>query len=128
MRPNTRTSPTIDALSRRCGWNHDPSLRVELAGLPVVVDAIEKPEARRVIGGHLQQLLFDLQPGRERVDADTLPRQARDEHVGPVLVLNDPPKHGGHFQPTLVVDPGRRAAAERISLHFAPQKSTRIVC
>ena len=42
-------------------------------------------------------LLLEGQPGREGVDSDTLPRQARDEHVGPVLVLNDPSNQVGTF-------------------------------
>jgi hypothetical protein len=44
-----------------------------------------------------------------------------------VLVLNDPPKHRWHLQPALVVDAGRGAASQASLLHFAPQKSTRIV-
>ena len=42
MRPKTRTSPTIEALSRRCGGNDDAALPVELAGLAEVVDAVEE--------------------------------------------------------------------------------------
>ena len=64
-----------------------------------------------MIAGHLRELPLDLEPDRHRVDADTLPRQARDEDVRPLLVLNDPAKHRGHLQPALVVDPGRRAAS-----------------
>src|SRR5688572_29586035 len=107
--------------------NHDAALGVELAGLSVVVHAIEVLEAGGKTARYLQQLPLDFQPGRKGVNSDTLSRQARDEHVGPVLVLDDPSKHGGHLQPALVVDPGRRAAAERVLLHFAPQKSTGIL-
>src|SRR6185295_20096215 len=101
--------------------NDDASLRVELAGLAVVIDAVEKLEPRGMVGGDLRELLLDLEPHLHRIDADTLPRQAGDKDVRPLLVVNDPAKHRRHLQPALVVDPGWRASSETFFLHFGPQ-------
>jgi hypothetical protein len=83
MRPKTRTSPTIDALSRKCAGNDDAALHVELAGLSVVVDAVQKLQPRGETARHLRQLALDLEPHLHWVDTDTLPRHARDETSGP---------------------------------------------
>src|SRR5688572_11184948 len=106
--------------------NHS-TLRVELRGEAVVIDAIEKLEARRMIGGHLEELRFDLQPRGARINADGLPRHARHADVVALLVADHAAKHRRHLQPSLVVDSGGGAASEASLLHFHPQKSTRIV-
>ena len=72
MRPKTRTSPTIDALSRSKRRHDDTTLTVELAGLAVVVDAVEKLEPRGMIAGHCREPLFDVEPDRHRVNADAI--------------------------------------------------------
>src|SRR6188474_3081536 len=76
-------------------WNDDAPLAVEFGGLAVVIHAVEKLQARGMIGGHLEQLPLDLEPRGKRIDAHALPRQARDKHVRPVRVLNDPTKDRG---------------------------------
>src|SRR3989442_15942155 len=40
----------------------DAPLAIELAFLAVVADAIEKLEARGMVGGHLRESLLDLEP------------------------------------------------------------------
>src|SRR5215831_14412493 len=65
----------------------DAALRIELARLAVVADAIEKLAARRMAGWHLQQPLLDLEPHGHRVNAHRLAGDARDEHIGTMEVL-----------------------------------------
>src|SRR6266540_2199301 len=65
------------------GSDDHAALHVEFAGLPVIVDAVQELQPRRVIAGNLRQLLLDCDPNLERIDADTLSRQAGDEHIRP---------------------------------------------
>ena len=97
MRPNTRHVADNRRALAQMRRNHHASLGVELAGLPVVVHAIEKLEAGGMTAGHLQQLPLELQPGREGVNSDTLSRQARDEHVGPCWSWMTPRNMVGTF-------------------------------
>ena len=48
--------------------NHHAALPVQLAFLPVEVHAVQELEPRRVVAGHLQHLLLDVQPHLHRVD------------------------------------------------------------
>src|SRR3954468_5020680 len=80
-----------------------------------------------MIGRHGRELPLDLEPDRHRVNADGVPRKARDEHVRPLGVVKCPTKHRGDLESALLVDPSRGAAAKALLVHLGPQKSTRIV-
>ena len=101
------TSPTMLALSRsRCGMS-DAALPVEFADLAEVVDAIEELQPRRVaLTGISASFCFDLQPDGHRINAHAFPRQARDEDVAAVLVLNERTKAVRDLEPAFVVDFG----------------------
>src|SRR5687768_522144 len=80
-----------------------------------------------MVTGHLREPPLNLEPDRHWIDADVLPGDARHEDVRSMLVVDDPPKHRGHLQPPLLVDPGGRAASQPLLVHLSPLKSTRIV-
>ena len=82
---------------------------VEFTGLAVIVDAVKKLQPSWVVFRDVRKLALDLEPRRHRVNADTIPRQTRDEDVRPLLVMDDRAKDRWHFKPALVVDPGRSA-------------------
>src|SRR5712691_4801635 len=65
------------AVAQQLGHD-DATLRVELALLAVVADAIEKLEARRMVGRHLREPLLDLEPHAHRIDAHRFAGHARD--------------------------------------------------
>jgi hypothetical protein len=87
------------------GGDDDPALRVELADLTVVIDAVEELEARRVGGWHSLQPLLDRDPRRHRVHAHRLSGDAGHvEPAGAVLLLHEGLEGVRDLQPTLVVD------------------------
>ncbi len=107
--------------------DHAP-LRVERRRLTEVVDAVEELQACGMRGGHPSHLFFQAHPDRHGVNADVLPREARHEHVGSVLPLDEAPERIRDLEPPLVIDLGGIVAPEHdYLLHFAPQKSTAIV-
>jgi len=124
--PNTRTSPTMDALSRLLRHNDAP-LAVEFAFLAVIADAIEKLEPGRMVRRHLREPLLHLQPDAHGIDADRFAGDAGDEDIGAPLVLNQGSKQSRNLQPPFVVDTCRGAPPQALLVHFGPLKSTRIV-
>ena len=87
-------------------------LRVEFAGLAEVVDPVEKPQARRMAGRHLGELVLDGQPDRHRVDPHRLSGDACHEDVWTMDVLDRPPKNGWDLQTTFVIDSRLGASAQ----------------
>src|SRR2546423_940362 len=85
-------------------------LRVELALLSVVADAIEELENRRMVRGGLRQPLLDLEPDGHRINEHGLACHARDEDVGPALVLDQAAEQRRDFETTFVVDTCRGAS------------------
>jgi len=98
-------------------WNHDATLAIELARLTVVVHPVDEFQARRMVPGHFHQPALDVEPHCHRIDANRLPRDARDKHVGPLLVLDVPSEHPRHLESAFFINLGRGAPAHSVLVH-----------
>ena len=109
----------------------DAALRVELGGLSEVVHAIQIAQPRWMRRRHRAELLFDLEPDRQRIDADVLASKTCQEQFAAVLALEQSAKSIGDLESPFVIDASRRVAPKHtkplLSLHFFPQNSTQML-
>ncbi len=104
------------------------ALVVERSGLAEVIDPVEELRSGRMSGGDLGHFFLNCHPHRHRVNADGLPRQARHEHIRPVLVFNEGTEGVRDLEPPFVINFGGVIAPEHVFLlHFAPLISTAMV-
>src|SRR5947209_11192650 len=111
------------ALAQELRQHHAPLL-VHRHRLAEEVHAVQEALLGGIGGGHLGQAALDLEPHRHRVEAHVLARDAGDEELRAVLLLDEHTEPVGDLESPLVVDARRMVAPQHAKTAFCALPST----